>query len=299
MARTRQHTPNDLALVQAPLGTPLHLRVRRTVEDFIASGIWPTGARIPSSRQIAEQLGVSRTTVQVAYDGLLEDGFIVAKPRSGYFVHHQINAVAVDEFTSSGVRADRAAIDWAQMASSTDPVLPELDREPRWWAFEYPFVTGQHDPAHFPAAAWMRALKASLGTDEHRHASLDDVLVDDPLLVATICEQILPARGIFTEPDNVLITLGSQQGLQLLAESLLQEGDTAVVESPGYLGRPACLLARGHKSAISSRRQLRCRPTGVLLGSQGGLPDPQSSAPHQCHVDGQTASGFHQRRRTS
>ena len=221
--------------MQAPAGTPLHLRVRRTVEGFIASGIWPTGTRIPSSRQIAELLGVSRTTVQVAYTGLLDDGFIVAKPRSGFFVHHQISAVALDEATSSGVHADRTAIDWVQLASSTAPVLPELDREPRWWTFDYPFVTGQHDPSHFPAAAWIRALKAALATDEHRHASLDDVLIDDPLLVATICEQILPARGIFIEPDNVLITLGSQQGLQLLGESLLHAGDTVLVESPGYL----------------------------------------------------------------
>ncbi|MDJ0357979.1 PLP-dependent aminotransferase family protein [Paenarthrobacter sp. PH39-S1] len=235
MARTRQQTPNDLALIQAPPGTPLHLRVRRTVEGFIASGVWPTGTRIPSSRQIAELLGVSRTTVQAAYSGLLDDGFIVAKSRSGFFVNHQISPISVDHGSSPGVHASHAEIDWVQLASSAAPALPELDREPRWWTFEYPFVTGQHDPAHFPAAAWIRALKASLATDEHRHASLDDVLMDDPLLLETICQLILPARGIFTEPDNVLITLGSQQGLQLLGESLLHHGDSVLVESPGYL----------------------------------------------------------------
>lgn len=235
MARTRQQTPNDLALVQAPPGTPLHLRVRRTVEGFIASGVWPTDTRIPSSRQLAELLGVSRTTVQVAYTGLLDDGFVVAKPRSGFFVNHQVSPIAVDLMSSSGVHAGRAEIDWVELASSPSPELPELEREPRWWTFDYPFVTGQHDPAHFPAAAWIRALKASLATDEHRHASLDDVLMDDPLLLETICQLILPARGIFTEPDNVLITLGSQQGLQLLGSSLLHPGDSVLVESPGYL----------------------------------------------------------------
>ncbi|WP_113718241.1 MocR-like pyridoxine biosynthesis transcription factor PdxR [Arthrobacter dokdonensis] len=235
MARTQQQTPRDLALLQAPPGTPLHLRVRRTVEGPIASGVWPAGTRIPSSRQIAELLGVSRTTVQAAYSGLLDDGFIVAKSRSGFFVNHQISPISVDQNRSPDVQSDRSEIDWVQLASSAAPALPELDREPRWWTYEYPFVTGQHDPAYFPAAAWMRALKASLATDEHRHASLDDVLMDDPLLLETICRLILPARGIFTEPDNVLITLGSQQGLQLLGESLLHSGDSVLVESPGYL----------------------------------------------------------------
>lgn len=227
--------PKDLTLVQAPPGTPLHLRVRRTVEGFIASGIWPTGTRIPSGRHIAEIFGISRTTVQVAYSGLLEDGFIVAKPRSGYFVSHHISPITVGHDDDSGPHGTCREVDWVQLASTAAPPLPELDRQPRWWTYDYPFVTGQHDPMHFPTAAWLRALKASLSSDEHRHASLDDVLVDDPLLLENICQQILPARGIFVEPKNVLVTLGSQQGLQLLSECLLHPGDAALVESPGYM----------------------------------------------------------------
>lgn len=223
-------------LIPAPEGTPLYVRVRRTVENLIATGVWPAGFRIPSSRQLAEIVGVSRTTVQAAYDALLDDGFLSSRPRSGFFVNEQIRPIAFapaphrDRLDSAG-----SSVDWVQRASSPASDLPELAREAEWWSYEYPFVTGQHDPEYFPAAAWLRALKSSLSTDAHRHASLDDVMADDQLLLETVCSEILPSRGIFAEPDNVLITLGSQQGLQLIAESLLHSGDTVLVENPGYL----------------------------------------------------------------
>ncbi|MFL4475966.1 PLP-dependent aminotransferase family protein [Paeniglutamicibacter sp. MACA_103] len=227
-----------MALLPAPPGTPLATRVRRTVTQLIVRGIWPTGAKVPSSRKFAYDLGVSRTTVQSAYHALIDEGYLVPSDRRGVFVSERLPAVAQilepepaagdDERWEESVQWDR----WA--SSGRESAWPELQRERQWNRFDFPFVTGQHDPVFFPDGPWLRALKKAL-SDEHRYASLDDRLEDDPLLLQSLCARVLTVRGLRVSPENILVTMGSQQGLQLLAETTLRWGDRVAMENPGYI----------------------------------------------------------------
>lgn len=215
------------------------MRVRQAVEQLIVRGTWRPGERVPSSRQLAEDLGLSRTTVQSAYQTLVDEGYLLTSDRRGVYVSSLLPSTAHPERQSNSMDAVREkwenSVDWERVAhrSRTGP-WPELHRERRWHAFDYPFVTGQHDSSFFPREAWLRALKRALGP-EHRHASLDDVICDDSRLVEVLCSRVLPGRGLSVSPENVLITLGSQQGLQLLAAATIRWGDRVAVENPGYI----------------------------------------------------------------
>jgi GntR family transcriptional regulator/MocR family aminotransferase len=129
-------------------------------------------------------------------------------------------------------------------AAGRDGGAPETPR-PDWQRLPYPFVTGQPDVREFPARAWARALRDTL-LPQHIHESLDDRgAADDPLLVRTLCRDVLPARGITATPDRVLITMGSRHGLRLLAEALLAPGSTVAMEEPGSQEARRCFRASG------------------------------------------------------
>jgi GntR family transcriptional regulator/MocR family aminotransferase len=106
-------------------------------------------------------------------------------------------------------------------------------------------VAGQVDSSSFPRLAWARALREAL-EPPHLHFSLrDGIDEDDPDLVEQLCRSVLPARGIEVSPEQVLVTLGSQQGLDLLAHTLLRDGSVVGVEDPGYLDARHIFLRAG------------------------------------------------------
>lgn len=87
----------------------------------------------------------------------------------------------------------------------------------------------------FPARDWSRALNEALYQPHAQYSLQDSIAADDPLLVEMLCRQLLPARGVEATPDEILVTVGSQQGLDLLSRALLGTGSTVAVEDPGYL----------------------------------------------------------------
>ena len=190
------------------------------------------GDMLPSSRVLADELGVSRNTVNRAYRELVAEGFVEAIDRVGYVINGGLG------------RGSGDVVDWAE-----DPPLPSLDWEglldgahsggedvtkpSDWRSYPYPFVVGP-GPESFPTGAWTRAMRTAL-SKEHRGPSLHNLVDrDDPLLVEHIQKTILPARGIEADQTEILVTLGSQHGIHLVAEALLGRGTRVGVEEPGY-----------------------------------------------------------------
>jgi Transcriptional regulators containing a DNA-binding HTH domain and an aminotransferase domain (MocR family) and their eukaryotic orthologs len=97
----------------------------------------------------------------------------------------------------------------------------------------------------FPARAWVRCLRDALFHPHVYHSLQDSIAADDPMLLEMICQEMLPSRGIEAHPDQVIITLGSQQGLELLARALLRDGSVVAVENPGYLDARHIFLRAG------------------------------------------------------
>jgi GntR family transcriptional regulator/MocR family aminotransferase len=215
------------------VGQHLYRAVRAALEREIAHSRTGPRTRLPPSRSLAQELGVSRNTVLTAYQELIAEGFVVSRPRSGLFVNDELLHHGPTPSSPTPASTD---IDWeTRLPPEPDQSLPEAAKVVDWHRYPYPFVAGQVDARSFPVLAWSRVLREALH-EPHLHYSLrDGISDDDPMLVSALCDRILPSRGIEVGPDSVLITLGSQEGLRLLSSALLGPGTVVAVEDPGYL----------------------------------------------------------------
>lgn len=212
--------------------SPLYQQLRRALEHEIASGALNSQLALPSSRELARELGVSRNTVNAAYQELQAQGLIQAQPRRGLFVNQEMLPhlrLGADELDQRG------GVDWSRHVRGYQGVsTPEIAKVRDWSNYPYPFVSGQIDTGSFPRLAWAHALREALDPPHLQYSLRDAVDEDDPMLVEALCRQVLPTRGIEVGSDHVLITSGSQQGLDLLARTLLERGDRVGLEDPGY-----------------------------------------------------------------
>lgn len=213
---------------------PLYRQVRKAIEDGITLGRYEPLTPLPSSRALALELGVSRNTVNIAYQELMAEGFVVSRPRSGLYVNEEL--LTHSSSASAGSHASRGAVHWrAKLRPELDSDLPEIRKIPDWERYPFPFIAGQIEARSFPSRAWSRVLREAL-YGPHLHFSLrDGIAADDPLLVELLCKKILPGRGIEASPEDVMITMGSQEGLRLLSHAVLGPGSVVAVENPGYL----------------------------------------------------------------
>jgi GntR family transcriptional regulator/MocR family aminotransferase len=233
MPRRLLDDPQVFALDEAST-EPLYRQLRRWLERRILAGTLEPRRRLPSSRELAAELGLSRTTVNLAYQELLAEGFLEARPRSGIYINEELRRSPRPP--APAPTGASAPTGWSeQLRRSADVDLPSIEKIPDWQHYPYPFIAGQVDGSTFPVAAWTRCLRDAL-YPPHVHFSLRDAIgADDPLLVEMLCRHILPGRGIDAAPEEVLVTMGSQEGLYGLATCLLEPGDRVGCEDPGYL----------------------------------------------------------------
>lgn len=222
-------------------GAPtLRLQVYQRLRAAIEQGVFAPGARLPPSRDHARSLGVARNTVLWALERLRAEGYVVARVGDGSYVAPAIAGLA----RRSAARAPAAGTLLSQrgrLIADTalrwqPPVAPPL-----------PFRIGYPGVDLFPFALWDRL--ARRGDTRERRASaryLDPA--GHPPLRAAIAQWLLVSRGIRCAPAQVLVTSGSQQGIDLIARLLLDPGDEVLVEDPGYPGIRACL--HGHGVAV-------------------------------------------------
>ncbi len=223
-------------MLQVDRDSPLALQdqLRRKIVAAIALGSLTPGTRMPSTRGLSSQLRVSRNTVSAAYQTLVADGHLEARPCSGVFVGHNQPAVGrpLEPGISGRTSVTSAAI-WTQrlqdVASAEGPGAVSSD----WQKYPYPFVEGRLDRSLFPVHEWREASRLTLSMPEIQQWAVDTGDADDPMLVQEARSKVLPRRGVQARPDEVLVTSGTQQGLSLAAELLVQRGDTVAVEEPG------------------------------------------------------------------
>jgi GntR family transcriptional regulator / MocR family aminotransferase len=190
---------------------------------------------IPSTRKMAKSLGVSRNTVVLAYQGLLDDGYLVARERSGYFVSEKALSESIPATRRTTVKPkQQSSVDWQarlkhNVANNEFPTKPQ-----DWQKYPYPFIYGQVDHNLFPLAEWRECTRQALGKKWLGTWTNDAWSIDDPLLVEQIRRRILPRRGIMATDDEILITLGAQNGLYLLTSLLVDKSSHVVMEDPGY-----------------------------------------------------------------
>ncbi|MEM6481147.1 MAG: PLP-dependent aminotransferase family protein, partial [Pseudomonadota bacterium] len=241
----------------------LQAQIQQMIAQGILSGQFRRGEKLPSSRKLAQHLGVSRITVTLAFTELQASDYLESRDRSGYYVSR--NAPEPPHFTPVATRGD--TIDWGRalgrrFTGGSTPVKPQ-----DWSRYAYPFIYGQTDPTLFDHANWRQCALRALGQKDFAALAADSYDQDDPMLVEFIARHTLPRRGIQAGPNEILLTLGAQNALWLTAQVLLTQRRTAAIEHPCYHALRDIL------------RQSRCHLVPVSVDSDGLPPDaiPESA----------------------
>ena len=208
-------------------------QIRQKLVELILGKIFPQGQRLPSSRKLSKQLGVSRNTVVLAYQQLIDEGYLISNERSGIYVNDSIFDSFVEGAQNlSGIHQKTTV--WLQRFKKRAP----RDGKPSFTSLNprilYSFVDDQYDASLFPVNEWREANRLALGVREIRRWSGGHGDSDDPMLVEEIRTKILPRRGISARPEEILITVGTQNALYLLCELLVDQQTVVAVEEPGY-----------------------------------------------------------------
>lgn len=205
------------------------------LREAIVAGAIPGGARLPSTRGMAAWYGLSRGSVNIAYEMLAAEGYVGARAGSGTYV-----AYAPAVLRAAGKRADEAVPALAPWAMRLSEVP---DRRPGERS-EFDLTPGLADAGLFPTDAWKRVMFEEVRRFAGRQ--YEDAFAPEghaPLREA-IARHLIRERGIATDPEQVVITNGSMQAIALLCMLLVREGDPVVVENPGYGG-----IVRGVRTA--------------------------------------------------
>lgn len=225
---------------QAP--KPLHRQVYEAYRAMIVGRHLGAGQQIPSTRALATELKISRIPVLTAYAQLLAEGYFEARVGAGTFVSSALpDQVAVSERRNAVWTPGRArrqdfrslvARGRARRVARRAERLPRYERAP-WLRGLGAFSVSQPAYDEFPFRIW-----SSLVMRHSRNPHAYDLHYSGPMglkrLREAICAYLRTARGVHSEPGQVMIVAGSQQALDLSARVLLDEGNAAWVEEPTY-----------------------------------------------------------------
>ncbi len=220
----------------------LQAQIREMLVAAILDGHLPGGAALPSTRTFARDLGVARNTVALAYELLVGEGYLRTQSRSGHFVNPDMASGRVA--VPPQVATSPAPVIWATRVRGSVSGQRNIVKPADWQRYPYPFIYGQVDPALMPIAGWRECSLQSMSTTEIRGWAGDRIDGDDPLLIEQIQSRLLARRGVFATPDEILVTVGAQHALFLLATLLVGTGTRVGVENPGYPDARNILAAR-------------------------------------------------------
>jgi GntR family transcriptional regulator/MocR family aminotransferase len=223
---------------------PVYQQVYTGVRRAIVDGIVESGSRLPSTRSLAADLGVSRNTVVMAYERLRGEGYAVGRGGSDTRVSESVPDRVMRIGPSRQVPRKRGIARASATATRLErhwkETAPPLDSPPG------AFRTGVPATDLFPYALWGRLLSRRWGAISARDLGYGNMQGYQPLRVA-IARYLAAARGVMCTPEQVFIVGGAQAALSIAARLVIDPGDSAWVEDPGYPGARAALLAAGAK----------------------------------------------------
>ncbi len=194
-------------------GKTLYEQIYEYIREEIRTGGLLPGERLPSARFLSDSLQVSRTTVDMAYGQLVAEGYLTARPRSGYFVD------AAEGLYNTGIpTSEERARSYRKEPEST---------------LRYDFSPTAIDMTHFPYATWKRITRNILVDAKSRMFALGEPQGDEELR-RTICRYLHGSRGVNCEPEQLIIGAGNDF-LLLLLEKLLGRHVPVAMENPTYM----------------------------------------------------------------
>ena len=258
-------------------GMTLQGQIRQMLVAAILNGWLKPNQAVPSSRDLAAQLGVGRITVVLAYQQLTDEGYLLSHERRGHFV----NPGMANPPCSNRPRAQPAApppVQWSARIAARPSQQRSIVKPSHWQHSPYPFLYGQFDESLFPTAAWRESCLKALSVLDIRQWAPDQITRDDDSLVEQICTRILPQRGVWATANELIITVGAQHALYMVADLLMGPHTLVGMEDPGYPD------ARN----IFTRRSAHVLPVatderGLVVGSHlRGFDYLYTTPGHQC-----------------
>lgn len=221
---------------------------------------------MPSTRQLAADLGISRNTVVLTYQRLCAEGFIEMQPPHGTFVSASARAIAA---TPAQPKTAQAA---PQTLAACAPVRfvgrMHMLQSPYAGRLKFDFWVGRQDARLFPTRAWRKLVEQSLASMQHGDGAYGEPAGLAALRCA-IAAHLGASRSIACSPEDVVITNGVQEGINIAARVFLGPGVAIGVENPGYLGAANAFASHG------------ARLVPVQVDDEGAVPE---GLPSECRI---------------
>ncbi|CAB3696620.1 HTH-type transcriptional regulatory protein GabR [Achromobacter mucicolens] len=231
----------DLLLLRLADGAsePMNKRLYRGIREAILDGSIAADSRLPATRDLAAELGIARNTVVHVYSQLLAEGYTRSRQGNGTFV----NASVPDSYLASGRRARQAheAASRPSLSPRGAAIVDGVSASPYQWGA---FMPGVPDLTEFPHKKFGRifsALWRNPAPDLLTYAYGGGL----PALREALAQHLALTRSIDCDPQQIIITEGSHQAIDLATRILGEAGETAWVEDPGYWGARTILQANG------------------------------------------------------
>ncbi|PWC84194.1 hypothetical protein TSH100_18550 [Azospirillum sp. TSH100] len=223
-------------------------RIGDAIRAQIADGVYPPGARLPSSRALAADLGVSRTTVTAAYEQLAAEGYLEVRQGARPQVPKGLRLAGQrpDDLRPGDLKTAQPD------TGAPPPRLSQFGLRLAGLPFQHPaeagaavidFRYGELAASDFPTLTWKRAVDAAILCRPSRLRYGDPS--GSPELRSALQAYLWRARGLRCDPDQIIVVNGSQQGLDLCVRLLLDSGEPAVIEDPCYAAARDILVATG------------------------------------------------------
>jgi len=232
---------------------PLYIQIRDQLRALVHSGELRAGDRIPASRELAAHLGVHRTTVANAYAELESEGLIQGHVGRGTFI---CGAPQPLRITPAPLSVNNGGVRWESLFAdergeeALSRLMPEVSPQ------AISFVAAKPAPEHFPVEDFRNCCNAVLKSQGTEILQLGCSDGYSPL--KQVLGELLRGEGIPAKDEQILITAGCQQSLDLLCKAFLRPGDTVIMENPTYPGA----------IAIFAGARVRCLGVPVRVNAQ-------------------------------
>ncbi len=245
----------EIARLGASNKLPLHRQLYEALRRALLDGKLSAGERLPSSRDLTQDLGLSRNTVMAALNQLAVEGYLLSRIGSGTFVNDSVPKPVPRHLPAQ--ERQGAVLSRRGQALATTFCATQLEIQP--------FTPGIADFSAFPVALWQRL------QNKHWRMTYPDMLDYNysggygPLRRA-VADYLRVFRSVPLDVDQVIITSGTQQSMELCAQLLADHNDTVWLEDPAYWGAVKAFMATG------------LRLHGVDVDGQGIAPQPEDDA---------------------
>jgi GntR family transcriptional regulator/MocR family aminotransferase len=264
---------------------PLYSQLYRALRGKILDGTIRPGERVPSTRTLAKELVLSRNVVMIAYEQLLAEGYLVAWAGAGTFVAPELPQLFTSAGSDSGNTQPTTRIPVKFSAYvrriAQDTMGGQFTWAPRHRALPYDFRYGGPSLLDFPYETWCRVL-----AKRARLASIRDLDYGPPegvpSLRETIADYLARTRAVRCVPEQVVITNGSQQALDLAARVLIDPGDLVLLEEPHYRAARIVMKAAGatiHTVSVDEHGLCTSQLAGLRSGGRLVVVTPSHQFP--------------------